>query len=106
MRLRAVPTNVLRVRGVIVGLARPMSAPGYGGRPAARQAAVKASARAGTIPTAAQYPRELKDGGNASTCAAAALASSVRPSLASAAASRLWDTLKLGFDRTARFAAF
>src|SRR5438045_2194352 len=56
-----------------------MSAPGYGGRPAARQAAVKASARAGTIPMAAQYPRELKDGGNA---------------------------LKLGFDRTARFAAF
>src|SRR5260221_10466358 len=76
----------------------PMSALGYGGRPAARQAAVKASARAGTIPTAAQYPRELKDGGNASTCAAAALASSVRPSLANAAASRLWDTLKLGFD--------
>src|SRR5262245_16202047 len=60
----------------------------YGGRPASRQAFVRGSASAGTIPRPVQVPDELKEGCSASACLAAALASSARPSFASAAASR------------------
>src|SRR5450759_1755480 len=63
--------------------------PLYGGRPASRQACAKGSASAGTIPRAVQVPDELKDGCSASTCIAATLASSIRPSFASMAASTL-----------------
>ena len=77
----------------------------YGGRPAADQASAMGSASAGGSPMAAQNLAALKEGSNASTCSATACASSMRPSLASAAASRLWDTLKLGTDCRARRAA-
>lgn len=59
------------------------------GRPAWRQATVNGSARAGAMPTAAQNSRALKEGCRANTCIAAALAASARPSLASAAASKM-----------------
>ena len=74
----------------------------YDGKPASRQASIKASASAGMTPMAVQYPLKLKDGCRVSACIAAALASSLRPSLARAAASRLRVTLKLGLDRTAQ----
>jgi hypothetical protein len=77
----------------------------YGGRPAADQASAIGSASTGGSPTAAQNLAALNEGSSASTCSATAFASSMRPSLASAAASRLWDTLKLGTDCTARRAA-
>jgi len=79
--------------------------PLYGGKPACRQAVAKGSASAGAMAMAVQKPPELKDGCSVKTFFAAALASSGRPSFASAAASKLCDTLKLGLAWTARRAA-
>ena len=58
----------------------------YGGRPASRKASVNVCATEGGRSSAAHNSDELKDGCSVSTCLAAALASSVRPSFASAAA--------------------
>src|SRR6516162_2676747 len=87
------------------GLHSLLQKPGYVGKPASRQASIKVSVNVGTTPMAAQYALKLKDGCCVSASIAAALASSVRPSLARAVASRLRVTLKLGLDRTARRAA-
>ena len=57
------------------------------------QASVIGSASAVGSPVAAQNRAALKEGSSASTCSATAFASSMRPSLASAAASTLRDTL-------------
>jgi len=74
----------------------------YGGRPAADQASARGSASAVGSPMAAQNLTALNEGSSAATSSATDFASSMRPSLASAAASRLWDTLKLGTDCRAR----
>jgi hypothetical protein len=70
------------------------------------QASVIASASAVGSPVAAQNLAALKEGFSASTCSATAFASSMRPSLASAAASTLRVMLELGMDCTARRAAW
>jgi hypothetical protein len=69
------------------------------------QASVIASASAVGSPVAAQNLAALKEGFSASTCSATAFASSMRPSLASAA-STLRVMLELGMDCTARRAAW
>jgi hypothetical protein len=66
------------------------------------QASVIGSASGVGSPVAAQNLAALKEGSSASTCSATAFASSMRPSLASAAASTLWVMLELGMDCTAR----
>src|SRR5262249_57625199 len=71
-------------------VARPRS---YGGKPAAHQASVMGLANSVGSARAAQNPPALNDGCSSSTRLATALASSMRPSLASGAANKQCDTL-------------
>jgi hypothetical protein len=80
-------------------VARPRS---YGGKPAAHQASVMGLANSVGSARAAQNPPALNDGCSSSTRLATALASSMRPSLASGAANKQCDTLKPGLDWTLR----
>ena len=69
------------------------------------QASVNGSASGVGSPVTAQNLAALKEGSSASTCSATAFASSMRPSLTSAAASTLRVMID-GMDCTARRAAW